>query len=203
VLYGARVWLCLAALALITGLNLWGVSESAKVFTVPTLLLILAMAAVIVGGLARSHPAVPLNRSLGPPTEAVGLLLLLKAFASGCSALTGVEAIAIGDEAVAVRVCFADPEDQYQSLVTLIPEVQPKRFWDYVLFNQRGAILDRAVRHGTANVVMCRLRYRLDHFAPHDAGSAPSPDAAPAPEAAAPEADPAATTADPSPSPDH
>jgi amino acid transporter len=37
---------------------------------------------------------VPLNRSLGPPTEAVGLLLLLKAFASGCSALTGVEAIA-------------------------------------------------------------------------------------------------------------
>jgi amino acid transporter len=93
-LYGARVWLCLAALAVITGLNLWGVSESAKVFTVPTLLFILAMAAVIVGGLVRTHPAVPLDRSLGPPTEAVGLLLLLKAFASGCSALTGVEAIA-------------------------------------------------------------------------------------------------------------
>jgi len=93
-LYGARVWLCLAALAIITGLNLWGVSESAKVFTIPTLLFILAMAAVITGGLVRTHPAVPLDRSLGPPTEAVGLLLLLKAFASGCSALTGVEAIA-------------------------------------------------------------------------------------------------------------
>ena len=53
-LYGARVWLCLATLAVITGLNLWGVSESAKVFTVPTLLFIVAMAAVIVGGLVRT-----------------------------------------------------------------------------------------------------------------------------------------------------
>ena len=60
-LYGARVWLCLAALALITGLNLWGVSESARVFTVPTLLFIVAIAAVIAGGLVRTHPAVPLS----------------------------------------------------------------------------------------------------------------------------------------------
>ena len=94
VLYGARVWLCLAVLALITGLNLWGVSESAKVFTVPTLLFILSMAAVIVGGLIRTNPAVALNHQIGPSTEAIGILLLLKAFASGCSALTGVEAIA-------------------------------------------------------------------------------------------------------------
>jgi len=93
-LYGARVWLCLAALALITGLNLWGVSESARVFTVPTVLFIVAMAAVIVGGLVRTHPAVPLNHQVPTATETVGILLLLKAFASGCSALTGVEAIA-------------------------------------------------------------------------------------------------------------
>jgi amino acid transporter len=93
-LYGARVWLCLGVLALITGLNLWGVAESAKVFTVPTLLFILSMAAVIVGGLIRSNPAVTLNHQFGSSTEAVGILLLLKAFASGCSALTGVEAIA-------------------------------------------------------------------------------------------------------------
>ena len=88
-LYGATVWLCLAALALITGLNLWGVSESAKVFTVPTLAFIVAMAAVILGGLFRAHPAVALDHHLGPSTEAVGILLVLKAFASGCSALTG------------------------------------------------------------------------------------------------------------------
>jgi amino acid transporter len=93
-LFGATVWLCLAALAIITGLNLWGVSESAKVFTVPTVLFIAAIAAVIVGGLVRTNPAVPLNHQVGASTEAVGILLLLKAFASGCSALTGVEAIA-------------------------------------------------------------------------------------------------------------
>src|SRR6266851_6521466 len=94
VLYGGRVWLCLATLILITGLNLWGVSESAKVFTVPTLLFIVAIAAVILGGLFRAHPAVPLDHHLGASTEAVGVLIILKAFASGCSALTGVEAIA-------------------------------------------------------------------------------------------------------------
>ena len=93
-LYGATVWLCLATLAVITGLNLWGVSESARVFTVPTLLFIVAMAAVISGGLVRAHPAVTLDHHLGVSTEAVGLLLVLRSFASGCSALTGVEAIA-------------------------------------------------------------------------------------------------------------
>jgi amino acid transporter len=93
-LFGATVWLCLGTLALITGLNLWGVSESAKVFTVPTLLFIVAMAAVIFGGLFRAHPAVVLDHHVGASTEAVGILLVLKSFASGCSALTGVEAIA-------------------------------------------------------------------------------------------------------------
>jgi len=93
-LYGASTWLCLGALALITALNLWGVSESAKVFTVPTVLFIAAMAAVIFGGLFRGHPAVAVDTHFGSATEAVGVLLVLKAFASGCSALTGVEAIA-------------------------------------------------------------------------------------------------------------
>jgi amino acid transporter len=93
-LYGARTWLCLAALVLITGLNLWGVSESAKVFTVPTLAFIVAIAVVILGGLFRAHPAVAVDTHLGPSTETVGVLLVLKSFASGCSALTGVEAIA-------------------------------------------------------------------------------------------------------------
>jgi amino acid transporter len=93
-LYGASVWLCLGTLAIITGLNLWGVSESAKVFTVPTVAFIAAMVAVIFGGLFRAHPAAVLDTHFGASTEAIGILLVLKAFASGCSALTGVEAIA-------------------------------------------------------------------------------------------------------------
>jgi len=93
-LYGARVWLCLVVLALITAVNMWGVAESARVFAVPTIAFIAAMAVVISVGALRAHPAVALGHSLPPVTDTVGTLLILKAFASGCSALTGVEAIA-------------------------------------------------------------------------------------------------------------
>ena len=93
-LYGARVWLCLAVLALITAANMWGIAEAARIFMVPTIAFIIAIFAVITVGLARAHPAVAMSRSMAPATETVGVLLVLKAFASGCSALTGVEAIA-------------------------------------------------------------------------------------------------------------
>jgi len=94
-LYGDRVWLCLAVLALITVLNLRGVAESARVFMIPTVLFILAIGGVIVLGLVRAHPVTaPSSAALSGSAESVGVLLLLKAFASGCSALTGVEAIA-------------------------------------------------------------------------------------------------------------
>src|SRR5215472_5209443 len=93
-LYGARVWLCLVVLALITAVNLWGGAESARVFIVPTVAFIVAMAIVIIGGLIQPHPVTVLAGHLPEVTESVGILLLLRAFASGCSALTGVEAIA-------------------------------------------------------------------------------------------------------------
>ena len=79
---------------LITGANLWGVAESARLFMVPTLAFIVSIFAVIVIGLVRGNPVVPLGHTLPQATDTVGLLLVLKAFASGCSALTGVEAIA-------------------------------------------------------------------------------------------------------------
>jgi len=93
-LYSATVPVCLGVLALITAVNLWGVGESARLFIGPTLAFIAAIAAVIIGGLIRSHPAVSLQSHLPNTAEAVGVLLLLRSFASGCSALTGVEAIA-------------------------------------------------------------------------------------------------------------
>ena len=69
-------------------------------------------------------------------------------------------------------LCQLEAGDQHHRLVVLIPEVQPKHFWDALLFNQRGAILDRAIRRGTADVVLGQLRYRLEHLAPH--GRAPT-----------------------------
>ncbi len=51
-LFGATVPLCLLVLALITAANLWGVAESARLFIVPTLLFIAAIALVILAGLS-------------------------------------------------------------------------------------------------------------------------------------------------------
>ena len=59
-------------------------------------------------------------------------------------------------------LCEIERTDSYHRLVVLIPEVQPANPWQWVLHNQRGVILDRAIRHGTGNVVLCRLRFRLD-----------------------------------------
>jgi amino acid transporter len=92
-LYPDRVWLCLGVLAAITAANLWGVAESARLFIVPTVLFIAGIFAVVFAGLIRSHP-LPFPQGTVSPIATVGVLLLLRAFASGCSALTGVEAIA-------------------------------------------------------------------------------------------------------------
>ncbi|MGH3396701.1 MAG: APC family permease [Streptosporangiaceae bacterium] len=93
-LYPDRVIICLVVLAAITAANLWGAAESARLFIVPTVVFIVGIFAVIGGVLIRSHPVLPVHTSVPSTTETLGLLLLLKAFASGCSALTGVEAIA-------------------------------------------------------------------------------------------------------------
>ncbi|MFD4141793.1 APC family permease [Streptomyces sp. NPDC058572] len=88
---------CLIGLALLTAVNLRGVAESARVLMLPTLLFVASMVGIIVLGLLRAHPVAVVG-SAQPVrvTETLGLLLLLKAFSSGCSALTGVEAISNG-----------------------------------------------------------------------------------------------------------
>src|SRR5215475_13069292 len=67
-LYGDRVVICLAILAFITAANLWGAAESARLFIPPTVIFIVAIYAVILGGLVRSHPAVPVTHHLAAPT---------------------------------------------------------------------------------------------------------------------------------------
>ncbi|MGY0231995.1 APC family permease [Longispora urticae] len=87
------VELCLAILVLITAINLRGIAHSARAFMAPTALFVGSVVLVIVVGLFRESPAAPPLDQAGT-VQAVGVLLLLRAFASGCAALTGVEAIA-------------------------------------------------------------------------------------------------------------
>jgi len=86
----------MAALAVLTIVNLIGIAESAKVLMAPTLVFIIGIVATIVVGFVRPHPVAVIGSDLGPihATEALGVVLILKAFSAGCSALTGVEAIA-------------------------------------------------------------------------------------------------------------
>ncbi|MEU6321040.1 APC family permease [Streptomyces sp. NPDC047009] len=98
-LYDDRLWLCLAVLAVITAVNLRGIVESAKAFIVPTVVFVGSIFVLILVGLFRSTPASTFSAAghasvLADNASTVGALLLLKAFASGCAALTGVEAIA-------------------------------------------------------------------------------------------------------------
>jgi hypothetical protein len=51
-------------------------------------------------------------------------------------------------------------EDTSRRLVVLIAELEPMRAWQWILHNQRGAVLERAVRHDTTNVVVCRIRFQ-------------------------------------------
>ncbi|MFE7093060.1 APC family permease [Streptomyces erythrochromogenes] len=98
-LYAERVWICLGILVLVTAVNLRGVVESAKAFLVPTAVFVGSILAMVVAGLFRDGPVSTASAAghasaLGEGATAVGALLLLKAFAAGCSALTGVEAVA-------------------------------------------------------------------------------------------------------------
>lgn len=94
--------LCLGILALVAIANLRGTREAGWLFAAPTYVFIASFLAIIGWGLVRmllegGTPApVVAPPPLGRATEAVGLWLLLRAFASGCTAMTGVEAVSNG-----------------------------------------------------------------------------------------------------------
>ncbi len=89
------LWLCLGVLVLVTAVNLRGIAHSARVFIVPTVVFVLAVLGMVAAGLLRDHPVSTEHAVTGAHAAGtVGVLLLLRAFANGCAALTGVEAIA-------------------------------------------------------------------------------------------------------------
>src|SRR5579883_1233354 len=94
--------LCLAILVLLTLVNLRGVRESGVAFMLPTYGFVATLFLVIAIGLIKTvfshgHPSpVVAPPSLPQASRAVGLWILLRAFASGCTAMTGVEAVSNG-----------------------------------------------------------------------------------------------------------
>ncbi len=98
-----RVEISLLVIIVITVVNLRGVKESGRIFAVPTyfflatafLMLIVAGVRFATGQLAPLSPT-SIPNLITPGVESLTLFLLLRAFSSGCTALTGVEAISNG-----------------------------------------------------------------------------------------------------------
>ena len=113
---------CLLAVVLIAWINLRGVQESATAFSIPTYAFIAAVLLMIgvgiwgsfSGSLATNAAASASPEAAAQTAGTIGLLVLLRAFASGCSAMTGVEAIANG-----VPV-FKQPSPRNASLTLLV-----------------------------------------------------------------------------------
>ncbi|HKD59260.1 MAG TPA: APC family permease [Terracidiphilus sp.] len=94
--------ICLGVLLILTIVNMRGVHDTGVVFMIPTYLFTGTLLIVIVVGAFHTivsgghpHPVIPVP-ALPPATEAVSLWLLLKVFSSGCTAMTGVEAVSNG-----------------------------------------------------------------------------------------------------------
>jgi amino acid transporter/nucleotide-binding universal stress UspA family protein len=101
-LFPYRVELCVLGVVLITWANLRGVKESGTIFAIPTYCFIIILLALIAGGAFRLATG-SLSLSAGQAAvatengaESLTLFLLMRAFASGCAALTGIEAISNG-----------------------------------------------------------------------------------------------------------
>lgn len=101
--------LCLGVLALLTLVNMRGVRDTGVVFMIPTYLFTGTLLIVIgvglfhaIGSGGHPHPVTTLPM-LPPATEAFSFWLLLKVFSSGCTAMTGVEAVSNG------VMAFRDP----------------------------------------------------------------------------------------------
>jgi amino acid transporter len=95
-----RVEMCLGFLAILTIGNLRGIRESGNIFAVPTYFFVVSIALLLAAGLYRyvTGGIVPVNVPLPPNAgqQPLTTLLLLTAFANGCTAMTGVEAVSNG-----------------------------------------------------------------------------------------------------------
>jgi amino acid transporter len=114
-----RVEMCLFFLAILMVGNLRGIRESGRIFAVPTYFFVVSIGILILAGLYKylTGSITPVNAPLPPEAGHAPLtvFLLLTAFANGCTAMTGVEAVSNGVPA------FRPPEAKNASatLVTM------------------------------------------------------------------------------------
>ena len=116
-----RVALALGFITLLALGNLRGIRESGRIFSVPTYFFLLSLATLLAAGafqaLTGTAAPIPAPGHAGAPAAALTTFLVLRAFASGCTAMTGVEAISNGVPA------FRPPEERNAGTTLLIMAV--------------------------------------------------------------------------------
>jgi amino acid transporter len=120
-----RVELAIALITLVTLANLRGLKESGQIFAIPTYLFVLSMFTLIgvglfkliAGGGAVPPAPAPATPFVSEELQTISFFLLLRAFAAGCTALTGIEAIADGVPA------FKKPESKNAAITLVIMAV--------------------------------------------------------------------------------
>jgi amino acid transporter len=114
-----RVEVCLAFLAILTIGNLRGIRESGRIFAVPTYFFVFSVMVLLAAGLYRylTGQIEPIDAPLPPNAghQPLTTFLLLTAFANGCTAMTGVEAVSNGVPAFRPP----EPKNAAATLVTM------------------------------------------------------------------------------------
>ena len=144
---GHRVALGVVFIAFVTLANLRGVRESGALFAAPTYLFVASVGTMIVVGLFKVLSGAPINHVYPATTqlkiiEPIGCVLIFRAFAGGCAAMTGTEAVADGIPA------FKPPESKnaaatlmYMAMllgvlflgITYLAHVYRALPWEYVI----------------------------------------------------------------------
>lgn len=90
-----KLEICLLLVLLLMIGNLRGIRESSRIFGIPAYAFMLAIVSLIIAGFFKLKTGyIPPEPKINYPIHPVTMILLLKAFGSGCTALTGVEAVA-------------------------------------------------------------------------------------------------------------
>lgn len=89
--------ICVILVILIAIANMRGLREASKVFGIPTYAFIIGILAMLVVGFAKlARGYQPIEPTISGVTQPITVILMLKAFSNGCTALTGVEAVSNG-----------------------------------------------------------------------------------------------------------
>ncbi len=154
-LYPYRITIALVSISLITIANLRGVRESGTIFAIPSYLFIISFLTMIAVGVFRwvsgGMPPALEPQHVSPAIHGLTLFLALRAFSSGCTALTGIEAISNG-----VQV-FKPPEsDNAGKTLIILATLSITMFVGVTFISHQFGIVPNEATHETVVSLVAR-----------------------------------------------